>query len=97
MVVAGPSVLSSAPMLEAVSMIRSAIAVLLVTAPAIAAPAHRQPTPATVQPSGDPGSITGTDSNQKAQMDKLDRERAAKQKTFDAKMNKTMDSICRGC
>jgi len=84
-------------MLEAALMIRSAIAVLLVATPAIAAPAHRQPTPGAVQPSGDPGSITGMDPKRKAQMDKADRERVAQQKSFDDKMGRTMNTICRGC
>lgn len=95
--VAAPGVLSSVIMLEAALMIRSAIAVLLVATPAIAAPAHRQPTPSAVQPSGDPGSITGMDLKRKAQMDKADRERVAQQKSFDDKMGRTMNTICRGC
>ena len=95
--VAKSDVLSSFAMLEAALIIRSAIAVLLVATPAIAAPAHRQPTPGAVQPSGDPGSMTGMDPKTKAQADKAERERVAQQKLFDDKMGKTMNTICRGC
>ena len=95
--VAEPGVLSSVTMPEVALIIRSAIAVLLVAAPAIAAPAHRQPTPDAAQPSGDAGSITGMDPKRKAQIDKAERERVAQQKSFDDKMGKTMNTICRGC
>ena len=95
--VAEPGVLSSVTILEAAVIIRSAIVVFLVATPAIAAPAHRQPTPGAVQPSNDPGSILGMDPKRKAQVDKAERERVAQQKSFDDKMGKTMNTICRGC
>ncbi|GJE14839.1 MULTISPECIES: hypothetical protein [Methylobacterium] len=78
-------------------MFRFALTVLLAATPAIAAPAHRQPTPTTLPSSGDPGSGTGMDPKRKAEMDKADRARDAQKKTFDTKMNRTMNTICRGC
>ncbi|WP_336487764.1 hypothetical protein [Methylobacterium nigriterrae] len=75
-------------------MLRVPTVLLLLGGPLAAAPApaHRQPTPATV---GDPGS-PDVQKNQ-AEMDKLGRDRAEQQKSWDAKMKRTMGGVCRGC
>ena len=85
-------------------MIRSAIVLVFLAAPAVAAPTgHRQPTPATVQQPGiDPAQPASTDGKaQAAQEDesraKTQKELDQRQKAMDAKMKRTMGGICSGC
>lgn len=85
-------------------MIRSAIALVFLAAPAIAAPTgHRQPTPVTVQqPGSDPAPTANTDAKTQAAQTDLDRakmqkELDARQKAMDAKTKRTMGGICSGC
>jgi len=84
-------------------MLRFATVLMVIGTPAIAAPAHRQPTPATVQqPGADPAQSASTDA--KAQAAQGDQSRATmqkeldqRQKVMDAKMKRTMGGICNGC
>jgi hypothetical protein len=87
-------------------MIRSAIALVFLATPAIAAPAapaHRQPTPATVQqPSADPARPVDTDAKVQAPQTeqariKTQKELDGRQKAMDARMKRTMSGVCRGC
>jgi hypothetical protein len=84
-------------------MIRSAIALAFLAAPAIAAPAHRQPTPATVQqPGADPSNPASAD--EKAKTAQTEQSRVEQQKAIDARMkaadermHRSMGTICKGC
>ncbi|MGH1571300.1 hypothetical protein ACRAWG_12155 [Methylobacterium sp. P31] len=73
------------------------IVLLTMSVPAVAAPAHRQPTPAALQTGGNPDSAPIIDPKRNDQINQSDRNQALHQKIFDAKMNKVMASICRGC
>jgi len=84
-------------------MIRSAIALVFLAAPAFAAPAHRQPTPAAVQqPSADPARPASTDArSQAAQTEvarsKMQKDLDARMKAMDGRTQRTIGSICKGC
>ncbi|WP_459774038.1 hypothetical protein [Methylobacterium sp. CM6257] len=87
-------------------MIRSAVALVFLATPVIAAPAHRQPTPATVQqPGADPARPASADEKaQAAQAAQDERVRSkvrkdldARQKAMDARTNQSIGSICHGC
>ena len=85
-------------------MIRSAIALVFLAAPALAAPTgHRQPTPATVQqPGTDPAPPSNMDTRTQATQTEHARIEARKsfmkrQGASDAKLKRTIGGICSGC
>jgi hypothetical protein len=84
-------------------MIRSAIALVLVATPVLAAPAHRQPTPATVQqPGADPANPAIADEKAKAaqtEQSRVEQQKAtdARMKAADERMRRSMGTICKGC
>jgi hypothetical protein len=84
-------------------MIRSAVVFVLLAAPACAAPAHRQPTPATVQPPGaDPApaasaATRGQPPQAEQARTKMQQDLDRRQKSMDARMKKTMGGVCSGC
>ena len=87
-------------------MIRSAVVCVSLAAaalPAVAAPAHRQPTPATKPaPDADPALPVRADTKgQPAQTEqarmKVQQDLDRRQKAMDARMKKTMGGVCSGC
>ncbi|MBP1179262.1 hypothetical protein JOE48_001226 [Methylobacterium sp. PvR107] len=83
-------------------MIRFAIALVFLATPALAAPARRQPTPATVQQGSDPANPASTDGMAEAAEKEqargtMQKELDARQKAMDARTKRTIGSICRGC
>lgn len=84
-------------------MIRSALVMALLVTPAVAAPAHRQPTPATVdQSKADPARPASTESQEEGSP--AERARIRDRKAFmqrqgasEARMKKTIGGICSGC
>jgi hypothetical protein len=84
-------------------MIRSALVMALLATPAVAAPAHREPTPAIVDQSradpARPPSTEPTDQGSPAEQARI-RERKAfmqRQGASEARMKKTIGGICSGC
>lgn len=83
-------------------MIRVIVAFALVAIPATAAPARRQPTPATLQQGSDPANLASTDGTAQAAQNEqarsqMQKELDARQKAMDARTKKTIGSICNGC
>lgn len=84
-------------------MIRSVIAMVFLATPAMAAPAHRQPTPATVQQlTADPARPASADAKDPVGQTEQARIKARntfmkRQEASDAKMKRTIGGICSGC
>jgi hypothetical protein len=73
------------------------MALLATSVPAAAAPAHRQPTQATLQASAKHGSATETAPTYKDLMAQSARDQSFKSVEFNPKVTKAIGAICSGC
>jgi hypothetical protein len=73
------------------------IALLAMSVPAVAAPAHRHSTPETVQVSGDHSNSLDAAPTYKDLMNQSVRDQSFKTIEFDPKVTKAIGAICRGC